>query len=173
MHCWTKYEKNIKQKVSQKKFDEVQFRSKVRGWGNFYVVIVVEGVKVFISNPKHDEFYSLFFSDHVLNDACSDCLLRSTMEYTDIRLGDFWGKQYLSDRKGTSAVAVATKRGSELFKTVASQFTTQPHKMSEVIAYQSYVFALMSRNKGIFYASPTTLSKSLAEVRFASLVEWA
>ena len=138
MHCWTKYEKNIKQKVSQKKFDEVQFRSKVRDWGNFYVVVVVEGVKVFISNPKHDEFYSLFFSDHVLNDACSDCLLRSTMEYTDIRLGDFWGKQYLSDRKGTSAVAVATKRGSELFKTVASQFITQPHKMSEVIAYQSY-----------------------------------
>lgn len=74
----------------------------------------------------------------MLNDACSDCLLRSTMEYTDIRLGDFWGKQYLSDRKGTSAVAVATKRGSELFKTVASQFITQPHKMSEVIAYQSY-----------------------------------
>ena len=37
----------------------------------------------------------------------------------------------------------------------------------------SLVFALMSRNKGIFYASPTTLSKSLAEVRFASLVEWA
>ena len=25
----------------------------------------------------------------------------------------------------------------------------------------------------LFYSSPTTLSKSLAEVRFASLVEWA
>ena len=41
------------------------------------------------------------------------------------------------------------------------------------LMYFPFVFALMSRNKGIFYASPTTLSKSLAEVRFASLVEWA
>ena len=28
-------------KVNGKKFDEVQFRSKVRGWGTFYVVVVV------------------------------------------------------------------------------------------------------------------------------------
>ena len=35
----------------------------------------------------------------------------------------------------------------------------------------SLVFALTSRNKGkFFYAPPTTLSSSLAEVRFASLV---
>ena len=34
----------------------------------------------------------------------------------------------------------------------------------------SLVFALMSRNKGNFYSPPITLSSSLAEVRFASLV---
>ena len=33
------------------------------------------------------------------------------------------------------------------------------------------VFALTSQNKGNFYSPPTTLSSSLAEVRFASLVE--
>ena len=84
MLVWSKYEQRIKEKVNKKKFDEVQFRSKVRGWGTFYVVVVVvDGVKAFISSPKQDEFYSLFFSDHVLNDACSDCKLRSTMEYTE------------------------------------------------------------------------------------------
>jgi coenzyme F420-reducing hydrogenase beta subunit len=138
MYCWTKYEKEIEQIVNRQSFGEVQFRSKRRGWGNYHVSVDVAGGKSFISTPKHDEFYSLFFSDQVLNDACSDCKLRSTMEYTDIRLGDFWGKAYLGDKKGTSAVVVATERGHRLFETVISQFKIRPHKMSEVTAYQSY-----------------------------------
>lgn len=125
MLVWNKYEQKIKKQVKNKKFDEVQFRSKVRGWGTFYVVVVVvEGVRAFISSPKQDEFYSLFFSDHVLNDACSDCKLRSTMEYTDIRLGDFWGKRFLNDRKGVSAVAITSERGQMLFETIKDKFVT-------------------------------------------------
>lgn len=138
MLVWSKYEQSIKRGVNGKKFDEVQFRSKVRGWGTFYVVVVVEGVKAFISNPKQDEFYSLFFSDHVLNDACSDCKLRSTMEYTDIRLGDFWGKRFLNDRKGVSAVAVTSERGEALFRIIENQFEITESSMSEVVVKQSY-----------------------------------
>lgn len=138
MLVWNKYEQNIKTQVKNKKFDEVQFRSKVRGWGTFYVVVVVEGVRAFISSPKQDEFYSLFFSDHVLNDACSDCKLRSTMEYTDIRLGDFWGKRFLNDRKGVSAVAITSERGQMLFETIKNKFVTAHSDMSEVLVKQSY-----------------------------------
>lgn len=138
MFAWSKYEQKIKQQLNQKKFDEVQFRSKVYDWGNFYVAIIVNDVKVFVSNPKQDEFYSLFFSNHVLNDSCVDCSLRSTMEYTDIRLGDFWGKKYLSDKKGVSAVAIATGSGHKLFDSVAGQLKTNNHNMAEVIVYQSY-----------------------------------
>ncbi len=139
MHIWNKYEKQIKEDVQQKKFDEVQFRSKVRDWGSFYVVeVVVEGVKAFVSKPSRDEFYSLFFCDHALNDSCSDCLLRSTMEYTDIRLGDFWGKRYVNDRKGVSAVAISSEKGSRLFIAVANQFKTERRTMAEVKLGQSY-----------------------------------
>lgn len=138
MHVWTKYEQGIKRQVENKKFDEIQFRSKVRGWGTFYVVVVVEGIKAFISSPKHDEFYTLFFSDHVLNDACSDCKLRSTMEYTDIRLGDFWGKRFLNDRKGVSAVAITSERGKRLFDNIKGLFKTTDSTMKEVIVKQSY-----------------------------------
>lgn len=139
MLVWDKYEQAIKRKVDNKKFDEVQFRSKVKGWGTFYVVVVVvEGVKAFISSPKHDEFYSLFFSDHVLNDACSNCKLRSTMEYTDIRLGDFWGKRFLNDRKGVSAVAITSERGMWAFDAIKGLFTTEESCMSEVLVKQSY-----------------------------------
>ena len=138
MLVWNKYEQAIKRQVNNKKFDEVQFRSKVKGWGTFYVVVVVEGVRAFVSNPKHDEFYSLFFSDHVLNDACSDCKLRSTMEYTDIRLGDFWGKKYLSDWKGVSAVAITSERGMQVFNAIKGLFKTEDSCMAEVLVKQSY-----------------------------------
>lgn len=138
MLVWNKYEQNIKKQVKNKKFDDVQFRSKVRGWGTFYVVVVVDGVKAFISSPKQDEFYSLFFSDHVLNDACSDCKLRSTMEYTDIRLGDFWGKRFLNDRKGVSAVAITSERGKKLFDAIKGEFKTEDSDMGEVLVKQSY-----------------------------------
>lgn len=138
MLVWSKYEQHIKEMVNRKKFDEVQFRSKVRGWGTFYVVVVVDGVRAFISSPKQDEFYSLFFSDHVLNDACSDCKLRSTMEYTDIRLGDFWGKRFLNDRKGVSAVAITSERGKKLFDAIKGEFKTEDSDMGEVLVKQSY-----------------------------------
>lgn len=138
MHVWTKYEQCIKRQVGNKKFDEVQFRSKVRGWGTFYIVVIVEGVKAYMSSPKQDEFYSLFFSDHVLNDSCSDCKLRSTMEYTDIRLGDFWGRRYLTDKKGVSSVAIATDRCNQLFNSIKGQFRTEKSTMTEVIVAQSY-----------------------------------
>lgn len=138
MLVWSKYEQRIKEKVNKKKFDEVQFRSKVRGWGTFYIVVVVEGVKAFISNPKQDEFYLLFFSDHVLNEACSICNLRSTMEYTDIRLGDFWGKRFLNDRKGVSAVAITSERGKKLFDAIKGEFKTEDSDMGEVLVKQSY-----------------------------------
>lgn len=138
MLVWNKYEQRIKKKVNYKHFDDVLFRSKVRGWGTFYVVVVVEGVKAFISSPKQDEFYSLFFSDHVLNDACSDCKLRSTMEYTDIRLGDFWGKRFLNDRKGVSAVAITSERGQMIFDAIKDSFKTENSDMNEVLVKQSY-----------------------------------
>lgn len=167
MLVWNKYEQAIKQQVGNKKFDEVQFRSKVKGWGTFYVVVVVvEGVKAFISSPKHDEFYSLFFSDHVLNDACSDCKLRSTMEYTDIRLGDFWGKRHLNDRKGVSAVAIMTERGRQLFSSVKGQFKTGESSMKEVVVKQSYgkVYSLNLELRRMMLDDLRNKEKSLSDV---------
>lgn len=138
MLVWNKYEKRIKQQVNNKRFDDVQFRSKAKGWGAFHVEVGVDGKQAFLSTPKKDEFYTLFFSDRVLNDGCSDCKLRSTMEYTDIRLGDFWGKRFLGDKKGVSAVALVTERGKAVFDAIKGEFHTTPGTMKEVKAKQSY-----------------------------------
>ena len=132
MYVWNKYEQDIRKQVGYKRFDNVQFRSKVKGWGAFHIEVNVDGKEVFVSTPKKDEFYSLYFSDMVLNDACADFKLRSTMEYTDMRLGDFWGKRYQNDRKGVSAVAITSDRGLKMFDAIKEQFRIAESSINEV-----------------------------------------
>ena len=139
MSVWTKYQDYIKKKLGISHFDRVQFRSKIKGWGGFYVVVVVvDGKPVFVSNPKEDGFYELFFSDQVLNDSCKDCKLRGTLEYTDIRLGDFWGKKYLSNHRGVSAISLVTRRGAEFFERIKKNIGYEKCDYSEFLQYQSY-----------------------------------
>lgn len=135
---WDKYQNYIKKKLGIEHFDRVDFRSKVKGWGGFYVVVVVDGKPVFKSNPDEDGFYELFFSDQVLNDGCNDCILRSTLEYTDIRLGDFWGKKYLSNNRGVSAISVATEKGKILLNKIMESINCEKCNYSEFLPYQSW-----------------------------------
>ena len=140
LHVWTKYSQEVKQLIHKPHFDRVDFRSKVKGWGNFYVVVVVvDGIKAFISSPRKDEFYTLFFSDQVLNEACSTCIARSTLSYADIRLGDFWGRKYATDMQGVSAVAAVTRKGQELMETIRPALSRCDRQEWETfLPWQSY-----------------------------------
>ena len=84
------------------------------------------------------EFYTMFFSDMVLNDSCYDCKLRSTLDYTDLRLGDFWGDKFVHNRKGVSAVTVCTARGMALFDSISGQIEYEKQNFGAFIRYQSY-----------------------------------
>ena len=53
----------------------------------------------------------MFFKKNALNEACYACKLRSTIAYTDIRIGDFWGKEYSQNIEGVSAVVINTDKG--------------------------------------------------------------
>ena len=139
LNVWKKYIKEVKEIILLDKVDNANFRSKVKGWGNFYVVVVVvDGKPVFYSNNKNNDFFELFFSDQVLNEACNDCLLRSTLAYTDIRLGDFWGRRYVLDNKGVSAVSVVTTKGKEVFDEIADKIYFKEESYSDFLPWQSW-----------------------------------
>ena len=137
-NVWKKYQREVKEIIGQPHFDRVVFRSKEKGWGGFYIAVTVDGVKSFVSSPKKDEFYELFFSNQVLNDACSDCKLRGTLAYTDIRLGDFWGKKFALNSRGMSAVSLASKQGEAVFKRILSSITAERCQYSEFLPYQTW-----------------------------------
>ena len=136
-YVWTKFQDDVKLKSKTQKFDKVTFRSKLRGWGSFNVV--VEANRRRITNGKYqDKFYELFFCDQLLNEACHDCLLRSTLEYTDIRLGDFWGKKYLNNHRGVSAVSVSTSRGKGAIEKIKCEISSSVCNYNEFLPWQSW-----------------------------------
>lgn len=138
MHIWTKYQNQQKKKNNVARFDHVNFRSKVRGWGTFNVALEAGGHSYFTNKACDDGFYELFFSNQVLNEGCNDCKLRGTLEYTDIRLGDFWGKKFLNNRTGVSAVSVATNRGSLLFDKIKALVDCSECDYLECLPFQSW-----------------------------------
>ena len=75
---------------------------------------------------------------NALNKACYNCKLRSTIAYTDIRMGDFWGEIYSKNKEGVSAVVLYSDKGRVLFENVKDRFEIKKHKLSEVIPFQSY-----------------------------------
>lgn len=138
LHAWSKYQSAIKKRIGVNRFDSVTFRSKIRGWGSLYIVEAkLEGKTVYMGKKANDKFFELFFSEHILNGACYDCLLRSTLEYTDVRVGDFWGHKFLDNQRGVSAISLATDKGKEVFERL-HQVTCARCSYDEFLPYQSW-----------------------------------
>jgi coenzyme F420-reducing hydrogenase beta subunit len=138
MNVWKKYISDAKTKSGVESFDNVTFRSKVRGWGNFYVSAEKDNRLRFVSPKANDPFFAMFFSDSVLNDACSDCSIRGTVAHCDIRLGDFWGKKYDLNTRGVSLVTIASEKGDSLFNYITDKIDCTKHKAADFIPYQSW-----------------------------------
>jgi coenzyme F420-reducing hydrogenase beta subunit len=138
LNIWAKYNEMIKNKMGADRFDSIEFRSKAREWHKFCICFSAAGKK-WVSPAANDSFHTLFFSKDFFNDACYDCIPRSTMGYSDIRMGDFWGFRYDSDAKGVSLLCAATEkglkavRGCEGFKLLDTDIS-----FSEAVAGQSY-----------------------------------
>lgn len=135
---WKKYIENIKKKNKMSSINKIEFRSKVKGWHEFIIHIKDINNKKFVSKNANEGFYRLFFSDKILNNACYNCKLRSTLNYTDIRLGDYWGSNYDLDKEGVSGVAIVTQKGSEIFNKVKDKLWYLEEDFQNFIQAQSY-----------------------------------
>lgn len=152
---WKRYLREIYKIIPKEHINTILFRSKVRGWGNFCVYAKGENGKKYVGRKTNDGFFTLFFSNMVLNDACYDCKLRGTYSYTDIRLGDFWGKEYDMNTKGVSLVVTPTDKGRILFNEISDSIWKKKHEHKDYLPYQSY---------GHIYAINKPLRNTLLEM---------
>ena len=116
-HIWDGYIGYARSRTISSEIQDIRFRTKIdASWGQFRVGLYdAEGVTKFSGKTQKDSFYDLFFSNQLLNDSCSSCLLRGNLTFSDIRLGDFWGDKFVMNSQGVSLVSLNSARGASLF----------------------------------------------------------
>ena len=129
---WTTYLHTVEDKIGKAKF--VAWRNKTNGWHdswninidpanaedidwhNSYNINILEKKHFYQSRWKEgDLFYKFFLGNYCLNKCCyKSCKFKLTASSADIRIGDLWGKTYLRDKEGLTAVIAFTNRGKTL-----------------------------------------------------------
>lgn len=139
MLVWDKCLKEIKESAGGDNVTvcDVNFRSKSKGWGTYVLEASVDADGV-LKKVTNGNFYNLFFSDDLLNRACYDCASRSSLAACDIRLGDFWGKEYVGNDRGVSAVTICTDCGRDAYSLIADAVEAVEKDLSSFLPYQSY-----------------------------------
>ncbi len=137
LKLWDKYIAFTKEKYHIEDFSKINFRSKTYGWHE-YCFDFYGNKKSFSSSKYNDPFHEMFFGLDTMNAACYDCVARSTVEKTDIRIGDFWGNRFNMNTKGVSAVVISSEKGKEFFEKVKPAFEIESADFEEIIREQSY-----------------------------------
>lgn len=95
---------------------EVRFRSKREGWQTSTYIIIISKLRTWYSKMiDGDLFYKFFIGDRCLGKACYDnCRFKLKNSSADIRVGDMWGKKYMDNQEGVSAVITFTALGEQI-----------------------------------------------------------
>lgn len=171
MLVWDKVSDHIKKKTGTDYYTIVNWRSKLKGWGKFVLETHGTNGSQYHSEPLNNEFFDFFFSNLLLNDACNECKLRSTLAYCDIRLGDFWGRDYKKTDRGVSAVSVVTERGMKLFAAIKNKMKITSKKYSSFLPYQSWGhsysvdYKLRNEILGLLRKDNSTLEESIRPLK--------
>lgn len=167
MFAWEKVSQHIRTESGVGNFSNVRWRSKLRGWGKYVLEVEKDGKRIYNSTPKHNEFFNLFFCNQVLNESCIDCKLRSTLAYTDIRMGDYWGKLYYNTTRGMSGISVCTERGANVFEQLKSKIKFEQKSYDTFLPYQSWnhVYKVDAKLRSELMIALRDPDKSIMDVR--------
>lgn len=150
MNMWKKYCLSVEKKNG--KIRHVSWRNKRTRWNKFSIqnnntvkgnVIPWMDSKIVMMNGSEsgdyvshmntgDMFFLFFLGDICLNKACyNSCKYKQTKSAADIRVGDFWGKKYLSDVKGVSGLLSLTDIGENVVSSLEN-CTFKREEVSEI-----------------------------------------
>jgi len=111
-YLWDDYTNWLMRNKKIGSIQKVCFRSKRFGWHSY--TVEVSGDKGdYINLSQNDPFYQIYFDHAALCQACYKCTFRAGASSADVRLGDFWGGEYESNREGVSAAVALTDAGCQ------------------------------------------------------------
>lgn len=109
---WNKYLEQTASAYHLGEHPNVQFRDKVNGdWRRRRLLLTDStGTHSYMKSEKRDDFYALFRRGYCYMESCFECPYREKSA-ADIRIGDYWGSRFESDKTGVSMVIANTKAG--------------------------------------------------------------
>lgn len=117
-----KYKNELMKNKSDEKLLDINFRSKVNGWGTEQFIKIITSKKEYIV-PCIKDNYSKAFGQHAsVNTMCLNCQFNTLPRIADITIGDFWGvdeyNKSLNDKKGISVILINNEKGRILFNLI-------------------------------------------------------
>lgn len=107
---WKRYLSTLDTNITSP--DRIKFRSKRFGWHDSACIEIEGNGQEFFEKGIDSTFFKIFFSDACLNKCCyKACKYKRTSSSADIRIGDFWGKEYRENKKGVNLLLVLTPKG--------------------------------------------------------------
>ncbi|WP_372518484.1 Coenzyme F420 hydrogenase/dehydrogenase, beta subunit C-terminal domain [Candidatus Ruminimicrobiellum ovillum] len=110
---WNKFLEYIKKEGNIEIINSINFRNKKYGWHSYTMKLN----NLFIKESKNP-FYTLFFSNLLLNDSCYSCNAKGSFDFADIRIGDFWGSTFDNREDGISTLIQITNKGKEIIESL-------------------------------------------------------
>lgn len=116
-----KYKQEILKNKADEKIININFRSKKRGWGSFYTLIINTNKKEYCIDGSNSSYLKAF-GNLSLNTSCVNCQFNKIPRVADITIGDFWGvdeyDESLNDKKGLSIILINNKKGQNLLNEI-------------------------------------------------------
>ena len=117
-----KYKKEFLKKKPNEKIININFRSKINGWGTIQFINIKTNLKEYIQPCNKDDYSKAFGFHASVNSMCSDCQFNKIPRIADITIGDFWGvdeyDKSLNDKKGLSIILINNKKGQNLLREI-------------------------------------------------------
>jgi len=124
-------------KINANNLKYATFRSKDQGWHSCFKILVADDTKEIKEKSISSDFYNAFFDNVFFMESCYECQFRKGASQADIRLGDYWGKKYLSNNNGVSAIFVLTEKGREILSKLSSIKILDNASPSDILKSQS------------------------------------
>ena len=132
---WKKY---LESKAYYRNITNIIFRNKHYGWHIPCNTFVLSSGKQIHTKRRGDKFFDIFYSTKILNESCYSCECKKTFGVADIRIGDFWGERYRSNKTGISCILSLTEKGDTLIKSL-NDFENSAADIDEILREQSYL----------------------------------
>lgn len=116
----------------------IEFRTKDYGWHISSNAFILQNGKRVVTKRTGDQFFSLFYSTAFFNESCYSCECRKNFSTADIRIGDYWGKKFLDNKKGVSCILALTQKGFELVEKIDTIFNVFNADLEDILKSQSH-----------------------------------